>query len=278
MGNTKIPYVDKSWNSSIGCTPITSGCQNCWACELHNQRHRAWLQNTFPSAPKQYYEPFNKIQLRPDRLEEPLHWRKPQTIFVNSMSDTFHKDVPFEFIDQIFRVMKNAAQHTFLIFTKRFERAQDYFNRMKCDPVVDRIQLFFSASKQAEVDQAQSIILQIPAAKRGLSLEPLLEPIDLKLGECTGCGYPLKACNDIERPKYITCCPDCKHPLLDSIIVGCESGPNRRPCNIEWIRRIVKQGQEAGIAVYVKQIDLGYKVSTKPEEWPPDVRVKEWVT
>ena len=340
MGDTKISYANKVCNVCVGCSPIKSGCKHCWAEKLHNQRHKAWLEGRWPDAPKQYHKPFSEIQLLPVRLKEPLHWRKPQTIFVNSMSDTFHKDVPFEFIAKMFYMMGLCHWHTFMLFTKRWERAHEFvvkwhdeqnkgyfFNpnfgpyvkygaefgeneeilephltwlqnmQLHYDPdwspnpqclgdagyclpwPLPNVHLYISASTQAEVDEA----VQIPIAVRGWSLEPLLGAIQLNLMddsetdmECLNCGHigftdaPIAMCGACGYGEYKDV--EVYRGGLNGIIVGCESGPKRRPCKIEWIENIVYQCQEAGVPVYVKQIPIDGKCVTLNEDnraiWP----------
>lgn len=265
---TGIPYADEVWSPIIGCTKIKSGCKNCWAERLHNQRHSAWAIGRWPDAPKQYHKAFGNVELLPDRLKQPLHWRKPRTIFVCSMSDIFHKDVPFEFIDRILAIAPQRPEHTFLLFTKRCRRASEYFaqhTRNFWKGLIDNVHLYFSASNQAEMEEAMEYLLPIPVVVRGFSFEPLVEDIVFR-------GF-----NQLHR--------------IQSVIVGCESGPKRRPCKLGGIESIVDQCKDAGVPVYVKQIDTsefkaggvhpgdkfftGNKVSANPRDWPPRFRVRE---
>lgn len=259
---TNIPYAEHNYETVGGCDKIKSGCQNCYAiplihrmncCQKKKGRYKGLVKDGNWTG---------KIKLFEDRVEQPLHRHIPTTYFVNSRSDTFRKGVPFEFLDKMFAVMEQCPQHTFLLFTKRWEIAHSYSVGEEGGMDEERnpnIHLYFSASSQAEVDEAVPILLKIPVAVRGLSLEPLLEPIDLSW-------------------MFLL------DPILDSIIVGCESGKDRRPCKLEWIEGIVNQCHAAGVACYVKQIDttdlvppgvLNNKVSTNPEEWPKCLRVQE---
>ena len=124
-----------TWNVATGCSPVHTGSKNCWAKSLHDMRHRAWLAydtaiqqggKISQKMPPQYAESFDVVQLKPDRLADPLHWRKPRTIGVNFGGDLFHKDVPDGFIDRVFAVMALCAQHRFILPTKRIARAADY--------------------------------------------------------------------------------------------------------------------------------------------------------
>ena len=278
MGQTGIPYCDYTWNPIVGCTPIASGCKHCWAERLHNQRHTAWYDHRWPDAPRQYHKPFDEVQLLTNRLKQPLHWKTPRTVFVNSMSDIWHKEVPFKFIARMLAVMAMCPQHTFLLFTKRWKRCEDFYERLynneegveyiaeavediggdpdavdsAITPPMDNVRLFFSASTQDEANEAAGDIAGIAAAQRGLSLEPLVSAIDLR---------------GILDPGY---------DVIDNIIVGCESGLNRRPCKTEWIRSIVKRCQALNVKCYVKQIMIDGKVETDMTKLPADLQVRQF--
>lgn len=279
---TGIPYADEVWNPVIGCTKIKSGCKFCWAERLHDRRYLAWFAKLtdWTTCPKQYWLPFSEVQLLPQRLDgprTPLHWRKPRTIFVCSMSDIFHKDVPFEFIDDMAAVIRQCPQHTFQLFTKRWERALAHSEQAISD-FPPNVHLFFSVSTQPELDEAVPYLLPIPAAKRGLSLEPLLGAVKL-----TGVRLEKNAslnCLTGWQENYwnrnVITSRSLWNNKLDSVIVGCESGPNRRPCKLEWIRSIVKQCQDAGVCVYVKQMEIAGKVCTDMSRFPEDLQVREY--
>lgn len=280
---TKIPYADEVWNPVVGCTKIKSGCKFCWAERLHDRRHLAWFAKLtdWTTCPKQYWLPFSEVQLLPQRLDQPLHWRKPRTIFVCSMSDIFHKDVPFEFINKLWGVMMKAPQHTYLLFTKRWQRCKAFMDQLPGRDAYEKrtwikdVHLFFSVSTQAEVDEAVPILLQIPAAKCGLSLEPLLGRVNFCLKNngvmiAKNQGISMQDWNVLEGT-----CGRIRTNCLDSVIVGSESGPNRRPCELDWIRSIVEQCQAAGVAPYVKQIPIDGKVITDPKLFPEKLRVRE---
>lgn len=253
---TGIPYAERNWETTGGCTKIAAGCFNCYAIPL--------IGNRFANNPlhKGRYTGLvkdgnwtGKIKLFEDRLDQPLRRGIPTTYFVNSRSDTFHEAVPFEFINKMWGVMMKATQHTYLIFTKRYRRAQAFMDQLPGRDCYEKttwikdIHLFFSASTQKEVDEAVPILLQIPAARRGLSLEPLLGNINLGL-------------QDIGQG-------------LHCIIVGSESGSKRRSCTTESIRHIVEQCKWFNLPVYVKQMEIDGKVVTDPKLFPPDLQVRE---
>ena len=175
MSNSKIPYTDLNWETVGGCDKIKRGCLNCYAIGLIrrfscNPIHRGRYEGLVKDG-----NWTGKIELFEDRLEQPLHRTIPTTYFVNSRSDTFHKDVPIGFLTHMFDVIKDCPQHTFLLFTKRYNRVLPmmwgphgkgwrYFAPGTCHP---NVHLYFSASTQAEVDEAVPILLQIPVEVRG---------------------------------------------------------------------------------------------------------------
>jgi len=200
---TKIEWADRSWNCVRGCSIVSPGCRSCYAMK---QAHRF-------SGPGRAYEGLTKLTERSgpqwtgkvvtveDALLEPLSWRKPQRVFVNSMSDLFHEDVPDEFIDKVFAVMALAERHTFQILTKRPERMREWFDENGRDavqhtvhyPQFDRwrqsitlgqwplpnVWLGVSAEDQQRADERIPLLLQTPASVRFVSCEPLLGPVDL---------------------------------------------------------------------------------------------------
>lgn len=127
MGDTKISWTRKVWNPTVGCTKVSKGCDACYAFALHDLRHEAW-KDGWTTAPEQYREPFDVVQLAPQRLDAPLRWQEPQRVFVNSISDLFHPKVPDGFLDRVFAVMALSPRHTFQILTKRPRRMARYVN------------------------------------------------------------------------------------------------------------------------------------------------------
>ena len=279
---TAISWTDRTWNPVRGCSLVSPGCTNCYA---QKQAHRF-------SGKGQPYEGLTrmtehgpvwtgKIRTVPEALDEPLHWRKPARIFVNSMSDLFHEDVPFEFIDRVMAVISRlsddsrprtpADMHQFQVLTKRAERMRDYMNdelvaarvcarRFKSgggsaiEWPPSNLWLLVSAEDQKTLDERTSILLQTRAAVRGISLEPLLERVDVAplFDRCSyycdhGDEYP-----EGHRPE---------RNLIDWVIVGGESGPDARPCEIDWIRSLVTQCDYAQVPCFVKQFGsrpMGY--------------------
>jgi len=329
-GLSSIEWTDKTWNPTTGCTRVSPGCKNCYAFQLHDMRHAAHIAGK--KVAPQYAKPFKELQLFDDRLTDPLGWRKPCRVFVNSMSDLFHKDVPDEFIDRVFAVMALAPQHTFQVLTKRPERMAAYFMthpgwRPRAALIANAFEkvvserewtvhhgdirsaveserrwplpnvwLGTSVENQAAADERIPHLLKTPAAVRFLSCEPLLGPVDLeKYLRCPSC----KSFYRTQGPSLG--CWDC-HSAIDWCIVGGESGPGARPCNVAWVRSIVEQCKAAGAPVFVKQLgSLPYdgnrplpfntpcglkemecrfrlrdKKGGSPEEWPADLRIREF--
>ncbi len=296
---TKIPWTEKTWNCICGCTKVSAGCENCYA-ERMSARLARMGQFKYGQVIK--YKPhtphfLNKwsghILCDEKALDIPLHWKKPRMIFVNSMSDTFNKKVPFEFIDKMFfDVMCRCEQHTFQILTKHPERMREYFERIdamdnemgeagwyiKPNP---NIWLGTTCENQEWADKRIPTLLQIPAAVRFISAEPLLSDLDLReyIADC-GCvdcqKHYFTDLDELILPENDNAkCPECggeivsfsgytnEHQQFDQVIIGAESigGHPGRECKIEWVRNIVRQCQAAGVAVFVKQIHM-WQVTT----------------
>ena len=234
--STAIGWTNETWNPVTGCTKVSAGCKHCYAERITER----WGQK------------FTDIVLHPDRLEKPLHWRKPRRIFVNSMSDLFHEKVPFEFIDKVFAVMALCPQHTFQVLTKRPERMAEYLSvrfpedkpylavkfgtpsghfRSIREYPISNLWLGTSIEDQESADKRVPELLKCPAAVRFLSYEPALGPVDL--------GDWLSL-----NPTDIG---------IDWVIVGGESGPGFRTMNLDWLRSVVGQCKAAGVPVFVKQ-------------------------
>jgi len=276
-----IQWTDETWNPSTGCTKISPGCANCYIERTPPMRMhgRKFVNGRIP------------LEFHEDRLDAPLHWKKPRRVFVNSMSDLFHEDVPGNFLDSVFRVMIECRQHTFQVLTKRAKRMQKYVGDRwgvfggKEHPLGPNIWLGVSVEDQKRADERIPLLLQTPAAVRFLSCEPLLGLVVLD----TFHGG---------RPHYLTREVDhAEDVMLDWVIVGGESGPGSRACNMDWIRSIVQQCNRAGVACFVKQVGSnasgdsqlhqidcqcglhhGFKDKKggDPEEWPEDLRVREF--
>lgn len=262
--NTGIEWTDATWNPVTGCDKVSPGCDHCYAESI---AHR------FAGTPA-YPDGF-AVTLRPERLGQPLRWKKPRKVFVNSMSDLFHKDIPDEYIARVFAVMALAPQHTFQILTKRHARmrallsSDEFLNLFgealytcehptgeeTAEPIsqwpLPNVWLGVSVENQQWADIRIPALLDTPAAVRFLSCEPLLGPVDLV--------PPLKTWAD-DRSVQIN-----QH--LHWVIVGGESGPGARPMHPDWARSIRDQCVFAGVPFLFKQWgsydQLGRHVSKK---------------
>lgn len=261
------------WNTVGGCHPKSDGCQNCWAARMAATRlkhHPLYegLTKWVDGKPRWTGE----IRLDWSKLEQPLHWKKPRTVFVSSTSDLFHPQVSRDFRYNIFSVMACCPQHRFLILTKRPREMFEWF----IHPIIRRgtfppegsiraeqygahrwplsnVWLGISAENQQYADERFPLLLGTPAAVRFASLEPLLgkvniEPYLFSCPECGGSGYVSDGRGSGEF------CGCNAQRGLDHVIIGAESGSDACYCDLDWIRDIVKQCKAAGVPVFVKQL------------------------
>lgn len=329
---TTIEWTDRTWNPVRGCSRISEGCRNCYA-ERQAARFTKWDQPFYGFSLAGRWS--GKVELIAEKLEEPLRWRKPSRVFVNSMSDLFHEALPNEAIDRVFAVM-GSTRHTFQVLTKRPQRMLEYLRHERRDeriwdamPGVDawerrdrqdklrrlpmpNVWLGVSVEGQKTADHRIPPLLQTPAAVRFISAEPLLGPVDLTPMRirCERC----KGTQSIDVPGGGAACPDCltpyqgQRPGLEWVIVGGESGPNARQCDVDWIRSIVRECKASQVPVFVKQLGsrpvgsvedvrMGKRLvlgpigdgravgahlkyrdrkGGDPAEWPEDLRVREF--
>lgn len=252
-GRTKIEWATHVWNPVVGCSKVSEGCRNCYAKELHDRRHKGVLLGA--KLPEQYAKPFETIQLRQDRLTHPLRWKKPRRVFVNSMSDLFHEGVPDFFLDAVFAAMAAAPDHTFMILTKRSGRMHDYLASTGNDPLPN-VWLGVSVENRDAMWRVQDLLFT-PAAKRFISCEPLLGPLELRQmrwydeddGNC-GVLFPLigeGACEGMNEPSAL------RDGGIDWVIVGGESGPNARPMHPPWVTDLRDQCAICEVPFFFKQ-------------------------
>jgi protein gp37 len=257
---TKIEWTDRTWNPLTGCTKVSPGCDHCYAKTMHERFNG-------PGS-------FDKVTLHPGRLGQPLHWRKPSMVFVNSMSDLFHQDVPDEYIARVFAVMALSPQHTFQVLTKRHARMRSLLTKPEfayavaytagrefaltrnragklaprphldssqlADPVLPlpNVWLGVSVENQQWADIRIPALLDTPAAVRFLSCEPLLGPIDLREYLYTD-GVEMYS--------------EGRETAVDWVIVGGESGPGARPMDPSWVLLARNQCVAAGVPFLFKQ-------------------------
>jgi protein gp37 len=212
---TAIEWTDATWNPVTGCTKISPGCDRCYA-ERFSERFRG--------TPGHPFETGFDLTLRPERLDQPLRWRAPRMIFVNSMSDLFHKDIPKEFIDRVFDTMERATHHTFQVLTKRSSLMRDFLRR-RYGARRGPVHMWFGVSIEdgSKISRIKHL-RDSPASLRFLSIEPLIGPV----GTLDLSG-------------------------IDWVIVGGESGPGARPMHPDWVRSIRDQCLHAHVAFFFKQ-------------------------
>jgi len=294
---SKIEWTEASWNPVRGCSIVSPGCTNCYAMKMaHRFSGKGKAYDGLTKLTKGGPVWTGKVSLHPELLDWPLRRRKPLRIFVNSMSDLFHEDVPDEFIRAVWCTMFDTPQHTYQILTKRPQRMLEYLlPRLSIGGIIakplDNVWLGVSVEDQARADERIPLLLQTPAAVRWISAEPLLGPISFE-----GCWVeyadPAIHENWLER--------------LDWIVVGGESGPGARPMQLDWVRSLRDQCHAVGTPFFLKQLgrwpiatkDEGYpwaqlhddagapigewgldgksRKGGDPAEWPQDLRIREY--
>lgn len=257
---TGIEWTDESWNPVTGCTKVSPGCAHCYAESMAFRLH-AMGKDGYTDKPWTQEHEAENVLLRPDRLDQPLRWRQPRRVFVNSMSDLFHTLVPFGFVDQVFGMMAGTQYigpavspgHTYQILTKRPHRMFSYLSLDRRrdwadwgarlaggdDPdamydfisfgpsVLPNVWLGTSIEDDRHVGRAD-VLREVPAAIRFVSAEPLLGPL-----------------------------PSLDLTGIDWLIIGGESGQGHRPMDPAWVRKLVHRADRAGVAVFVKQASGG---------------------
>ena len=256
MGDTKIHWATKVWNPITGCTKISPGCQNCYA---ERMAKRLAGRYGYPE-----YEPF-WVTEHEDRLSEPGEWKKPQRVFVCSMGDLFHSDVSPDFLLRVFGRMNAYKQHTFLVLTKRPDNAlqfcRDYGlipSRFGPSPSGNvwpaNVWAGVTTENQEMAEERIPFLLQIPAAVRFVSVEPMLGPVSIG---------PLE---DVHRAYFSR--------QLDWVICGGESGQKARPMNLEWAESLHDQCKAAGVSFFMKQ--MSGKTRAEREAIPAHIDVQQF--
>lgn len=238
MNKTKINWCDYTWNPITGCSKIAQGCKFCYA---ENIAKRFWKDRKFAD-----------VQFHPERLSDPkLRSKKPMRVFVNSMSDLFHEQISFELIESIYDLLFDKwacyPHITFMILTKRIKRATEFYEWMHYknrNTAFDNVWLGYSASTQRDLDAGIDYLQKTDAKVKWLSLEPLLEPVNLY--------------------------------QVDWVVVGCESGSKRRSFNNAWVRDIIIDAKEMSVPAWIKQIrDKDNKVIEDINSFPEELRLRE---
>lgn len=317
--NTKIEWATKTWGPILGCDKVSAGCKNCYAIRTAhrlggnpNAKIKAAYAGLTKVTPGGALNWTGLVRCLPERLEDPLRWRKPERIFVNSQSDLFHEDVPFDFIDRVFAVMALCPRHTFQILTKRPARMREYLSDLLLEERVIEVawQMWIQSGKiggwcvsrgawplpnvwlgvsvedQETANERVPLLLQVPAAVRFLSCEPLLGPIELW-------GLQCGELFDVEGAPYYNALRgfsfwgdgDNGHrgPQIHWLIVGGESGPLARPMHPDWARSLRDQCEQANrsnrhTAFFFKQHGEWIPESDLPEHeaWAMAYRNEKW--
>ena len=295
---SKIAWTEATWNPVSGCSKISEGCRNCYA-------ERDWPRLT-RLVPAYAGRSFENVACHSERLDQPLRWKRPRKIFVNSMSDLFHPDVPEDFIRAVFAIMAAATWHTFQILTKRPERMREILIRWESEGLVLRsgygmklpnVWLGVSVEDQKAANERIPILLETPASVRWVSIEPMIGPVTFRWAKWQS-GFKetlegLLVRNHLDGLRR-----------LDWIVVGGESGPNARPMEAEWVRKIKYECEEASTPIFVKQLGAAYsdpvdgiagaslkipeevidllkrrlkhRSGADMDEWPEDLKIREW--
>jgi protein gp37 len=211
MAHSSIEWTQQTWNPTTGCTKISQGCKHCYA-EILSRRLRAM-------GLEKYANGF-ELTLHPDTLNIPYSWKKPQVVFVNSMSDLFHEKVPLDYIQKVFKVMNECPQHQFQVLTKRAELAATFSPFLKWTP---NIWMGVSVEDERVTDRI-NFLRETDAKVKFLSCEPLIGPL-----------------------------PDLNLKDIDWVIVGGESGTRPRPMAEEWVQDILQQCKKSRVAFFFKQ-------------------------
>ena len=248
---SSIEWTEVTWNPVTGCSKISPGCAHCYAEKISIRFGRSLTPWTPANAE-------DNVVLHPDRLGQPLTWRSPRLVFVNSMSDLFHELVPVDFIASVFATMAATPQHTYQVLTKRPERMRDLLLRWEADvgetAPLSNVWLGTSIENNRWATRADAL-RETPAAVRFVSAEPLLGPVDeLDLTD------------------------------IDWLIIGGESGPRARRMDPVWALELVEACRDAGVACFVKQLgtvlarELGLPAKGGGEDvsvFPTGLRVRE---
>ena len=269
--STGIAWTEATWNPTTGCDRVSAGCEHCYAATMAKRLKAMGSAKYQHDGDPRTSGPGFGLAVHHGVLDEPLRWARPRQVFVNSMSDLFHQQVPDGFIGSVWNTMARAEQHTFQVLTKRHARARSLLNRWAaqgwywrdhlarwCGPVdgpLRNVWLGVSAEDQRWADLRVPALAATPAAVRFVSAEPLLGPLDLS-------------------------------PYLDEVdwvIAGGESGPGARACDPDWIISLAEQCARTDTALFVKQLGSVWarragaasSKGTDPAEWPEHLQLQQ---
>lgn len=305
MSDTAIEWAQRVWNPTSGCDKVSPGCDNCYAMTMAKRLKGMGAAKYQTDGDPRTSGPGFGLNIHPTTLHLPLRWRKPKRIFVNSMSDLFHADVPTAFIGEVFATMAIAEQHTFQVLTKRHARMRNLMNDgsfrlfvQQCavplaaehginttwaeratDPrswPLDNVWLGVSVEDQQWADIRIPALLETPTAVRWLSCEPLLGPVDLAQWLPRGFerqqgGYWLYGTDPTGADKRWMA-----GPPLGWVVAGGESGPGARPMHPDWARGLRDQCVDAGVPFFFKQFGEWWPVPAEDLVFAGDRIVPEY--
>lgn len=283
--NGGIVWTEQTWNPLRGCTRVSAGCMNCYAESMAARFCGAGqpYEGTINPETKRWN---GSIKLVPEHLQDPLRWKRPRMVFVNSMSDLFHEDVPFQFIADVFAVMACTTRHTYQVLTKRPARMLEFFAWLNeeldgfgypmrvdslrvwpqwkpskgksggydnCGPLwpLENVWLGVTVENQEAADERIPLLLDTPAAVRWVSMEPLLGSVDLT--RISPKIFAARANVLTGNWKWEGGPTKRESPAVDWVVVGGESGTNARPMHPYWVRSLREQCAEAGVPFLFKQ-------------------------
>jgi protein gp37 len=306
---TSIEWADATWQPTLGCERVSPGCDKCYAMrQLHRgmcEAHKGLTKLRPKGSARPGVDWNGVVRLQRADLTLPLRWKKPRRVFVDSLSDLFHRKVPFEYIAAVFAIMARASHHTFMVLTKRDPRpffewvggrsvgfpyraindaAREYLPRetlVTFEWPLPNVHLGVSVENQQYADERIPMLLECPAAVRWISAEPLLGPVNLRAylperATLELVGPELRAKGFTEGPIMLR-----RGDKLDWVVVGGESGGGARPFDVAWARQLVADCRRGQVAVFVKQ--LGGNVRDRndanwsflgedgPTHWPDSV-------
>jgi protein gp37 len=301
--NSLIQWTNATWNPVTGCTKVSQGCERCYIERTvpFRAQGRRFAGPNGPEAPGAT----TGVVLHPERIDQPLRWRRPRRVFVNSLSDLFHPAVPDGFVAEVFETMALAERHTFQVLTKRPSRMRSLLNQERFRLRIEatrwqrgrepywpprNVWLGVSVEDQRAAELRIPTLLATPAAVRFLSCEPLLGPVDLAAWMpaagvvCARAAGPLTQGDLAAISEFARVLRRAGgQPTVDWVIVGGESGPGARVMDLAWARSLLAQCRAAGVAVFVKQLGRAWSIQAglgaghggDPAHWPVDLRVRE---
>jgi len=267
--STKIAWTDETWNPIVGCSKVSEGCRNCYAERMARRLKGMGLPQYQDVVDEHGWT--GKIGYASGHVwEKPLHWCKPRRVFVCSMGDLFHPDVGWKERVMVWSVMEQCPQHTFQILTKRPEAMRHFITEVWSNyadehVALPNVWLGVTAENQRMADERIPELLSIRSAVRFVSVEPMIGPVDLD----SACLYY----HSLDLKDTADTMEEYDERLW--VIVGCESGPKRRPMKVEWAVDLVRQCRAASIPVFVKQVEIDGRISHDPNEWPKELQVRK---